>query len=217
MATLGELTNEILEDIYRGSDYAPRVKRAIETAIKSYRSKRVGFNIKRAKATITSGMEYVKLPLDWIEADFMQLKDGSERSPLDEVTYDRIEDEMGDTADRDEPYWYAVQNRQLRLYPIPDRTYTLVFSYQFEWKNVSKGADDNTTNPWLDEGLELIRCKAMADLYVNYLGGAENVQLGRDKQIEAEGTDPEVDGGILGRLIAQAAREQSSGRIKPFM
>lgn len=215
MATLGEVVAKIREDIDRGSGYDDRIKRAIADAIHSYRAKRVGFNIKRAKATILSGMEYVSLPTDWIEADLMQIKDGRRREELDEVSYDWIEDQSGPTDERAEPYKFALQNRTLRLYPIPERTYTLVFSYQFELKDISRSSSDVRTNAWLNEGEEVIRTKAMADLMVNYVGGAEMVQLGTMKKMEAEG--PDGDGGMIGKLESQAAREQSSGKIKPFL
>lgn len=214
MATIGEVVAKIREDVNRGSDFDDRIKRAIADAIFSYRAKRVGFNIKRARATLLSGMEYVSLPTDWIEADFMQLKDGTRREELDEVTYDWIEDERGPTDERAEPYKYALQNRTLRLYPIPDRTYTLMFSYQFEFKNISRSSSDNTSSPWLTEGEECIRTKATADVY-KYIGGQEALQLSALHKMEAEG--PDGDGGLIAKLEAQAAREQSSGKIKGYL
>lgn len=214
MSNLGTMVAKIREDINRGSSYDDRIKRAIADAIHYFRAKRVGFNIKRAYATVTSGMEYVSLPTDWIEADFLQLNDGPRREPLSEVTYDWIEDRAEPTDERAEPYKYALQNRTLRLYPIPDRTYTLMFSYQFEWKNISRSSSDAETNPWLTEGEECIRTFAMADLYVNFMDGPENIQKGRMLRGDAEGEDG--DGGMIGKLESQAAREQSSGRIKPF-
>ncbi len=217
MATLGELVEEIRDDLNRGTSFDPRIRRAIADAILSYRSRRVGFNVKRAFATLQPGMEYVSLPTDWIEADFLQLKSGTRREPLDEVTYDTIEDHSGPTDDRDEPYQYAIQNRTLRLYPIPDQTYTLMFSYHFEWKNVSKSASENASNPWLTEGKLVISAKAKADLYINYMDGEQNQARGDRLLVMADGDIKSGDDGLIGKLEAQAAREQSSGKIKPFM
>lgn len=210
MATLGEVTARIREDIDRGSDYDPRIRRAIAEAIRFYRSKRLGFNIKRAYATLTSGNEYVSLPTDWVEADFLQLQDNTRREPMDEVTYDWIEDQRGDTEERGEPYKYAIQHRTLRLYPIPDRTYTLMLSFQYELKDVSISASDGATNAWLDEAEELIRKHAMGELYVLYIDGPESIAKGQLLRRECA-TE------ILPVLEAQAAREQSSGRIKAWI
>lgn len=210
MSTFGQVVANIREDLDRGANYDPRIKRAIADAIYFYRNRRVGFNIKRAYAAVGSGAEYVSLPTDWIEADFMQLVDGTRRETLDEVTYDWIEDRLGPTDQRGEPYKYAIQNRTLRLYPIPERTYTLMFSFQYELKDVSVSASDEATNAWLTEGEQLIRTHAKAELYVHYLGGAEAVAMGQ--LLRNECSDH-----LLPALEMQAAREQSSGRTKPFI
>ena len=210
MSTLGEMVARIREDIDRGTDYDARIKRAIAEAIRFYRSRRLGFNLKRAYAVLTSGNEYVSLPTDWIEADFLQLNDNTRREPMEEVTYDWIEDRSGPTDERGEPYKYAIQHRTLRLYPIPDRTYTLMLSFQYELKDVSLSASDNASNAWTDEAEELIRKHAMSELYVLYIDGPESI--GKGKMLRMECSDE-----ILPVLEAQAAREQSSGRIKPFL
>src|SRR5690349_8486486 len=130
MSTLGEMVARIREDIDRGSDYDARIKRAIADSIRFYRNKRLGWNIKRAYAVLTSGNEYVSLPTDWIEADLLRLDKDAEREVLEEVTYDWIDDENVNGPDTGRPDKYAIQHRTLRLYPIPDQTYTLMFSFQ---------------------------------------------------------------------------------------
>lgn len=210
MATLGNVVARIREDLNRGSDYDARIKRAVAEAIRFYRSKRLGFNVKRAYAVLTSGNEYVSLPTDWIEADFLQLNDNDRRTPMEEVTYDWIEDRCEDTTERGEPYKYAIQHRTLRLYPIPDRTYTLMLSFQYELKDVSESASDEATNAWLDEAEELIRKHAMSELYVLYIDGPDSMNKGQYLRMECSDQ-------ILPVLEAQAAREQSSGKIKAWI
>lgn len=210
MATLGQTVERIREDINRGTDYDARIKRAIADAIRFYRSKRLGFNIKRAYAVLTSGNEYVSLPTDWIEADLLRLDKDDDREVMEEVTYDWIEDENVAGDQRGRPMKYAIQHRTLRLYPIPDQTYTLMFSFQYELKDVSVSASDNATNAWLEEGEELIRKHAMSDLYVLYIDGPESIQKGQLLRTECSDY-------ILPVLEAQAAREQSSGRIKAWI
>lgn len=209
MSNLGEMVRRIREDLDRGNDFDVRIKRAIETAIKFYKNRRFGWNIKRAYAVLTSGNEYVSLPTDWVEADFLQLNRDTSRYPMQEVTYDWIEDQYGPTDERGQPYAYAIQHRSLRLYPIPDRTYTLMLSFQFEMKDVSASASDAATNAWLTEGEELTRKHAMSDLYVLYIDGAESIAKGQ--LLRRECSDE-----IAVALESQAAREQSSGRIKAW-
>jgi hypothetical protein len=210
VSTFGQLVADIREDLNRGSSFDPRIKRAIVNAIAFYRSKRLGFNIKRARARLTSGNEFVSLPTDWIEADYLRLEKGTRRYPLEEVTYDWMEETQLDDSTEGQPQKFAIQHRELRLYPIPDQTYTLMLSFQYELKNVSISASDGESNAWLEEGEELVRKHAMGDLYVLYIDGDEAKMKGMNLLAECE----EV---ILPKLEAEAAREQSSGKIKAWI
>lgn len=210
MATLGQMVERIREDIDRGSDYDARIKRAIADSIRFYRNRRLGWNIKRAYAVLTSGNEYVSLPTDWIEADLLRLDKDDDREVLEEVTYDWIDDENVQGDQRGRPQKYAIQHRTLRLYPIPEQTYTLMFSFHYELKDVSVSASDGATNAWLEEGEELIRKHAMSELYVLYVDGPESIAKGR--MLRQECSDE-----ILPVLEAQAAREQSSGKIRAWL
>jgi hypothetical protein len=210
VSNLGRMVARIREDIDRGSNFDPRIKQAIVDAISFYKTRRLGFNIKRARALLTSGNEQVSLPLDWIEADFLRLEDDGSRKPMEEVTYDWMEDEGRNDDIRGRPTKYAIQHRELRLYPIPDRSYTLVLSFQYDLQNVSLSASDGETNAWMTEGEELIRKHAMSELYVLYIDGPESIVKGQ--LLRRECSDE-----ILPVLESRAAREQSSGQIRPYL
>lgn len=210
MSNLGEMVERIREDIDRGDHYDARIKRAIADSIRFYRTKRLGWNIKRAYAVLTPGNEYVSLPTDWIEADLLRLDKDEDREVLEEVTYDWIDDENVQGDQRGRPRSYAIQHRTLRLFPIPEQTYTLMFSFQYELKDVSVSASDGATNAWLDEGEELIRKHAMSELYVHYIDGPDSIVKGQ--MLRRECSDE-----IIPVLEAQAAREQSSGKIRPWL
>jgi len=210
MSTLGQMVADVREDLNRGTDFDSRIKRAIETAIGYYKAKRLGFNVKRAQALLTSGNETVILPSDWIEADFLRIEKDDRRSSIEEVTYDWIEENQGTGTLRGQPCKFAIQHRTLRLYPVPDQSYTLVLSFQFQLTDVSRSASDGASNAWLTEGEELIRKHAMSDLYVNYIDGDDSIQKGILLRTDCEER-------ILPQLEAQAAREQSSGKIKAWL
>jgi hypothetical protein len=209
MATFGRMVERIREDLNRGTDFDARIKQAIVDAIVYYRPNRLGFNTKRARAVVTSGMETISLPLDWVEADFMRLENDGRRVPFTEVGYGEIEDLREDDQDRGEPHMYAIQHRQMRLYPIPDHSYTLVFSFQYELIDVSLSASDLAENAWLTEAEQLIYFRAKGDLMVNYQGG-DAVELGLLLQTKA-------DNEILPKLESSAAREQSAGKVRGFL
>jgi hypothetical protein len=216
MSDFGTMVRRIRTDINRGASFDTRIKEAICDAIVYYKNRRLGFNIKRARAVLTSGNETVSLPTDWLEADFLRLESDGDRDPLGEVTYDWMEDTLRTDDDRARPQKFAVQHRELRLYPIPDRSYTLVLSFHFELKNVSISASDGAQNGWTIDAEQLIRKKAQADVLANYIGGPESIQ--RATQLY----NPEDDylgecGQVLRTLEAAAAREQSSGKIKGWL
>jgi hypothetical protein len=212
MSNFGTMVRRIRTDINRGTTYDQRIKEAICDAIVFYKNKRLGFNTKRARAVLTSGNEVVSLPTDWLEADFLRLEHGSERDPLTEVTYDWMEDTLRTDTDRGRPRRFAVQHRELRVYQIPDQTYTLVLSFQYELRDVSISASDGATNGWMVDAEQLIRKHAQADVLQNYLSGPE--EIAKAKMLM---TEIEKPNGILENLEAAAAREQSSGKIKPWI
>jgi hypothetical protein len=158
---------------------------------------------------LVSSQEVIALPTDWIEVDHLRLEIDQDREPLKEVSYDWIEDRQRGQPNTGEPVRFAIQNRQLRFYPIPDKSYTLVMSFHFEMTNVSASASDAATNAWMDEGEELIRKHAMGDLYVSYIGGA-SIAMGAALLDEVSAT-------VLPSLENRAAREQSSGQLRPFL
>lgn len=207
---LGTMVGRIREDLDRGTDYDTRIKQSIVDAITYYQTSRLGFNTKRARALVTSGMEMLSLPLDWIEADYLRLEDDGQRIPFDEVTYDWIEDHRDNDTDRGMPEKYAIQHREMRLWPIPDKSYTLVFSFQYEIGSVSLSASDEATNAWMTEGEQLIRTWAQGDLLINHIGGQEAIDRGLMLQARA-------DQMYLSKLESRAAREQSSGKVRGFM
>lgn len=210
MSTLGRMVERIRGDLDRGSDFDDRIQEAICDAIVYYQTKRLGFNTKRSRALITSGMENLSLPLGWVEADFLRLEDEGQRIPFDEVTYDWIEDRFDDDNDRGQPEKYAIQHREMRLWPIPDHSYTLVFSYQYELPEISISASPGATNAWMVEGELLIRTWAMGDVLINHVGGPEAIEKGLMLQAKSERS-------YLPTLEERAAREQSSGKVRGFL
>jgi hypothetical protein len=210
MSTFGTMVQRIREDLNRGSDFDSRIKQAICDAIVYYSPSRLGFNTKRSRALITSGMEVVALPTDWVESDYLRLEDNGDRIPFDEVTYDWIEDRRENDTDRGMPQKYAIQHREMRLWPIPDHSYTLVFSFQYELRDVSISASDGATNGWMTDAEQCVRAWAQGDVLINYVGGPEAIEKGLMLQAKAENV-------FLPKLEARAAREQSSGQVRGFL
>ncbi len=207
--SFGTMVSTILNDINRGSQHASRVKQAIVDAISRYQTKRLGWNQNRQETSIIRGDEYLALPSEWIEVDLVRLQDGSRRRKLDEVGYEWMEDNLRDDTYFGLPTKFAIENRRLRLYPIPDRSYSLMMIFQLELPEISLSASDDATNAWMEEGELLIRTHAQGDVMVRYIQG-DSIPLGQQLVSFAETM-------LLPQLELQASREQASGRLRAHL
>jgi len=211
MPTYGQLQTRLRDDLNRGASFNPRIRQAIVDAIAFYESRRFTFNTKRAEASLTADAEYVTLPTDFIEVDYLRLTDTNSYDPLREVTYYWIEQNRRSTSHRSRPENYAVQNKELRLFPVSDGAYTLTISYIYELSEISQSASDGATNAWTNDAEELIRLHAMSDLLRTRIRGPEAI-------MEADNLDRR--GGKIDRvyrtLRRRANRQESTGRLEPW-
>jgi hypothetical protein len=66
------------------------------------------------------------------------------------------------TLSNGQPSWWAYQNGYLRIYPLPSQPYPLRIFGQFRWPAL---VNDTDSNPWTDDGRNLIRYTALKRLY----------------------------------------------------
>lgn len=208
MPTLGAAIAAIRGDLNRSTDFDSRIQEAIANAIKFYRARRYGFNTKSATVLITS--EFTSLSTDFIEMDYAKLEVSTRLKPLYERNYIWLNEQLLDASISSEPIWFAVQERQLRVYPPPDQSYSVQVHYLYDIGGISLSTSDSTTsNAWLDEGYELIRLHATVEVLEMYIDGpdaqakADRLRL---REIEAEK-----------ELKRRANREQSSGTVRGVM
>jgi hypothetical protein len=209
MSDLGTMISNIRGDLNRGTQHDPRIRKAIADAIRYYSGKKLPWNMRRLEALLTQGNEYYPLPQGWKQVDALRIEEDDNRDPLTARGPDWIDNRSRSRTYTGRPTDYAVEARELRFYPIPDRSYSLTMVLLYEFPEVSASASDGSTNPWMTEGEELIRKRAFGDLLVSYIGGDE-VQRGLLFLNECEAK-------LLPELEAQAAREQSTGGIRGFL
>lgn len=209
-ATLGTVISDIRGDLNRSTDFDARIQKAIVNAIKFYRARRYGFNTKRS--TIVLQGEFTTLSADFIEIDpIAKLEIGARLKPIYERNNIWLNERMLDASLSSEPVWFAVQERQMRVYPPPDQSYSTQIHYLYDvGMSISLSTSDSTTtNAWFEEGYELIYLHAMVEVLETHIGGpdaqatADRLRL---REIEAEK-----------ELKRRANREQSSGNIRGKM
>jgi hypothetical protein len=208
MPGFSTVVSDIASDLDRGSDFHARIRVAVQRAIQFYRSKRFGFN--EARTTFTNSSEYRSLSVAWLEIDSLRVQDtGGHWRPLLEKSFGYIEQEARDPDHTDEPVYYAVYGRQVRFYPAPDATYSFQLAYLADLTEVSASASDSASNGWLNEGLELVRCRAMVELLEVYIDGPEAMAKADRLRLREQQE--------LTQLKRRANREQGGGMVEPWI
>ncbi len=208
MATLGGAIGEIRDDLNRDTTFDARIQKAIVNAIRFYRARRYGFNAKRK--TFQLAGEFTSLTANFIEIDFAKLQIGARYKPLVERNATWLNEQMRFQSLSSEPLWYAIQDRNLRVYPPPDQSYSCEIHYLYDLTGISLSTSDSTTsNAWLDEGYDLIRLHAMVEVLELYIDGDDAVKKAQVLRAREDETEKE--------LKRRANREQSSGNIRGRM
>ena len=208
MATYLDVINRIGDESLR-SDLANQIKLCIQDAIGHYEVERFWFNQFRDRTFMTvPGQEFYgaadlgDIP-HVLEFDAVTLTVGSTRWPLSKIGYVQLEDWNTDASARGQPTHYAYWGRQIRLYPVPDTAYQVRLSGLFKLPAL---VADGDANAWTEDAEELVRHRAKAILYSQYL---------RDDANAARATALEF--AAAERLSATTARRMSSGEIRPSL
>lgn len=208
MATYLDMINRISDESLR-SDMANQIKLCIQDAIGHYEVERFWFNQFRDRTFVTvAGQEfYGEADLNDIpqvlEFDAVTLTVGSTRWPLTKTGYAQLEEWNADASARGQPTHYAYWGRQIRLYPVPDSAFQIRLSGLFKLPAL---VVDGDANAWTGDAEELVRHRAKAILYGQYL---------RDDANAARATSLEM--AALERLSTTTARRLSSGGIRPSL
>lgn len=199
----------IRSDINRGSDFDARIKEAIQNAIQYFRGRRFGFNT-LTKTNFSISTEYTSLTANLIGIDYLKIVVGSFLKELTPESYVLLNRRFRDTSLSDEPQYYGMQDRLLRVYPRPNQSYSCEMHFLADLTSVSACASDSASNAWLTEGYELIKTHATVEMLEVYISGddaaVEKAQRlrGREDQVEAA-------------LKRRANLEQAGKRVRGVM
>jgi hypothetical protein len=143
------------------------IKDAVHRSIKFFEGDRFLFNEGEASANTSTGVALYTLPLDYREADSFKITMDSAGNSYTLIprTFQYIDAiDINPNTVLGTPTDYATYRDQLRLYPVPDKVYTLNLAYQKDLLEVSASATSAATNAWMTEGANLIRAKATSYL-----------------------------------------------------
>jgi hypothetical protein len=208
MSDFGTMQDRIGRELKR-PDLEAEIKDSILSALEFFKRNRLRFNSKRATLKVVPGQEYYQLPSDFIASNTMVLRSGAQELDFVEMRSSHWLDREKEWAGyNSRPAVYAIQNNELRLYPVPDLSYTILMSFVYELPNVSASALDTASNAWMTDGEELIRTHAKVDMLENIIRGPEAFQeasllRGREAQ-------------VFKQLDIEYKRSHSSGRLQPW-
>ena len=200
MATYGAVVNRIVEELPRSdSSITAIVSTALLTAVEFYTNDRFWFNEKQTTLTTSSSLAYYSWPADLIETDSVICTDSAgTKYELTPISYQEMNAfDAGNSFGQ--PYWYSTYNKQFRLYPVPDATYTIIVSHQYSPASLSATTDSNA---WTTEAEALIRARTL-----KYVAGV------RLKDYEAARVYEEMERQEYDRLKDQTEKLLGTGTI----
>ena len=176
MPTLADMQASIASEIFR-DDLGAQIAAEITRAIRFYQRKRFHFNETRSLTfnTVANQDFYgasaePRIP-NLLEIDYVQATQNTRPMPLRMVSAKTM-DLWSGTPASGPPSDFSYFEGQLRLYPMPDQAYPVRVSGLIRVDPPTDAGGDQT-NPWMNDGEELIRSRAKRNLYLHYLGDQE--------------------------------------------
>lgn len=189
MSTFADIKARIADELAR-TDLTSQINLATLSAIQFYERKRWYFTETRAMTLPTvNGQEFYGAAdlsdiANLLKIDSIRITvSTTSLYQLIRKPYEYIEEiNIGDTAYRGIPIYFAWYAQQIRLYPVPTAVYTLRISGVHLLTTLSAGTD---TNNWTNDAEDLIRYRAKWDLYSNVIGDQEQAQAMKSNEAES--------------------------------
>ena len=206
-STRSDIESQIADDLAR-SDLASQITAAVNTAIRSYRFERLGFNeAYKVTATLSTSADVIALsavPVRFRKFDRIRLvRTAGDYLDLYHRDYDWIMSRQ-DVRVTCQPAEYAVYNSTLHFDSMADQDYTLLLDGIKELGNASASYSSGDTSAWFNDAAELIRHRAKRELYANVL---------KDMELAAAAAASERE--ALRIIKAEMGEERSTGFIRP--
>lgn len=166
-ATLSTVISRVLDEIYR-DNLTAQATTALQSAIRHYERYPWWPKEERAYATLVAGQEYYALPDRFQKVDSFTVTVNGSTTPLTQRTFEQI-DRWQESSATGTPTDFAIYDKQIRLFLIPDQSGTLNIAYSARLADLA-GTDDND---WTNHAEELIRRRAEADLAFSILRDTE--------------------------------------------
>ena len=208
MATYGDMLARIADELDR-TDLSSQIQKAVLTAVAYYERKPFWFTESSFTFSTVAGQELYTSSdapaiattpeIDRLNGNFFGL-----RTPLQKRDWEQIDNISTLTTSRAMPQDWAYRAYAIRLYPIPDRAYTITAYHVPRLTALSANSDSNA---WTNDAEALIRSRAKIDLMLNVIRGPE-----MEQEVAALRGQEQDE---LSALFAETARRKATGMIIP--
>lgn len=165
MSTIDQLTSNIIDDLAKDGEegITAAVSTAISQSIAYYESSPWWFLETQDTATTSDGTEYYDAPSSIASTEVtITIQVQNNTYPLIKRTFQTLEDwYVRSTVFTGYPSDYAMWKNQIRLYPIPNGSYTLTYNY---YRSLGAPTAGNS-NAWTTDAETLIQARAEWILY----------------------------------------------------
>lgn len=214
MPTLADLRDRVIRETNRddlldapGADQtgtnSDSLDLCIQQAIKYFETQRFSFNEARIVSTTVGSDEYVSLPGGLRFIDTLSVQVGSNRYPMRMQSYEVIEEWNGYATSAGQPTDFSVSNGRVRLYPIPNIAYPVIFLGVSEVTPALDYDDETSENAWTNQAYDLIAARTRYLLYRDYFRDDAGASTAFGAQQEA-----------LSELLNDAAQQIGTGRLR---
>lgn len=196
-----ELVTKIIRDTGNRTDITSDVSAAISSAVKYYKRERFWF-LETATAIVTSSsLATYPSPSDLgPQIDSLLIWLSGSKGPIERVGFQEL-NEKDDGLLRGAPSQWTYFGDKIRLYPIPDKTYTLEMSYH----QYLDAPSITGSNAWTNAGAELIRFRAKWDVQAHILNDEVNAKETKASELEE-----------YFAVMSDTTRRMSSGKIRKW-
>lgn len=207
-ATLADMVTRIQDEIAR-TDLNSQIRLCINDAIDYYQSLRFAFNESRDMTfTTVAGQEFYAAAdnsnIPTLQSfDYIILYLGNIPWPLHRRPPVEIEKLNQNGLMKGQPWNFCYYNKQVRLGPVPDTTYSMRIAGQITF--AAPATDTEANNPWMIDAEKLIRCRAKWELNLHYTRNQPQADAMKAAEIDA-----------LEQLKGRTNRLTGSGVIAPM-
>lgn len=201
MATYGGAVTQIISELGRSiTSITAIVEQEVLSAVDYYASTRFWFNEARATFTTSSGQSTYTGTTGILEIDSLVITISGAKYELRPENY-AVLNALDLGTVNGQPTTYAYWQEAIRLYPVPNASFTVAIEYQQRFATLSLSTESNA---FLTHGLDMIKARVQ-----------KNVSALRFKDREQAQACAMLENNAFERLIMQTERLTSTGRLSP--